>query len=244
MFVFLISVLALFGFSASAEWEETRWLQVAYTYTDFTFKDASLSQKGQLAGIRGEAGIHLFGNVAASIGGEYQDGHLNADGNSLSGGAVHSITGDYIRDTRMLAHALFNSFVVSTGLAQRYWYNNLGSGAYRQRTRFDYLPVLVTYHSNLLYVRAERDFVRRGRSLAQMSDQNPAARDVDFSLGGSSISLEVGYMLYSAKANTHVFAKYQTWNAEASDAQNDGVQTLSRPGSTTTLLQIGIGFQI
>lgn len=217
------------------------WLSADYTYTDLTYKEPGyMTEKGRLAGIRGELGVHLFGGFGLSYGGEYMDGHLDYDGSTFSGAQAKVITNDYIRQTQGLAHLIYGPVVIAAGMAQRYWYNDLVV-SYRRRTRYDYIPVYFTYRTAQVYVKIEHDIWRKGWNKSHMSDVNPAASDVEFKLGnGAGFGFEVGYVI-QGMVTTRVFAAYHKWDIGESDVQSDGTQNLIEPKNNTTEIKAGIG---
>lgn len=237
----ILALLAatLFVMPAHAQ-SSGNWLDVSYTYTDFTYKEEKMSEKAQLAGVRGEVGFSL-GPVALSVGGEYQDGHLHYDGQTFGGTPVQTYTNDYMRDLRATAHLVFHPFVLSVGVAQRYWYDDLVI-SYRRRTQYDYMPVQLTYQHERAYIRFEHDIWKKGSNTSHMSDVNPAAQDVTFTLGdGSGFGVEIGYEIPSQMVPSHIFARYHRWSVKQSDVQSDGTQLLVEPDNTTTIIQGGIG---
>lgn len=236
----LLLALISFAPSSHAQAQAQNWLDVSYTFTDFDYEESKMNEKAQLAGVRGEAGISL-GPVAFSLGGEYQDGHLHYVGETFGGTPVQTYTNDYVRDLNAKMHVVWQPFVLSIGVAQRYWYDNLVI-SYRRRTQYDYYPLELTYKQQNVYVRVEHDIWKNGRNTSHMSDVNPAAQDVNFTLGkGTGFGVEIGYEIPSAMVPTHVFVRYHRWSVKESDVQSDGTQLLVEPDNTTTILQGGIG---
>jgi len=217
------------------------WLTGDYTFTDFKYKEPGyMSESGRLAGIRGQVGINLFGGLGVSYGGEYQDGHTNYDGSTFSGTPVKVITNDYIRQTEALVHFVYGPAVFAAGMAERYWYNDLVV-SYRRRTKYNYIPVYITYRAAQVYLRVEHDIWQKGWNKSHMSDVNPAARDVEFKLGkGSGMGAELGYVI-PGMITTRVFVAYHKWDVGESDVQSDGTQNLIEPKNNTTEIKAGIG---
>jgi hypothetical protein len=220
------------------------WLQLDYTYSDLNYKEPQMSEKAQLAGIRGEAGFNFGGLFALSAGGEYQDGHTNYDGATFTGTPVKQVTNDYLRDTRLMLHLVYMPVVFSAGIGERYWYNNLVV-SYRRRTDYKYTPLVVSYSTGGMYIRFEQDLWTKGTNTSQMHDVNAAAHDVQFTLGtGTGMAVEVGYFIPNAMAGaTHLYVRYQHWSVKQSDVQNDGTQNLMEPDNNSTTIQAGIGLQ-
>lgn len=243
MRLYLISVALTFSCVARAQTEQmgSSWLSLAYTYTDLTNKQTSLNDKGRFAGIRGELGLSLFQTMGLSIGGEYQDGNMNYDGATLTGANLKTISQDYIRDLRGLVHLFYQPVIFSGGIAQRYWYSDLGY--YRRRQQFDYIPVMMTIGRESMYFKFEWDVWQKGKLKAQMSDVSAAEKDTELTQKtGSGFGVEVGYLIPSpAKLITRIYVSYHEWNVHQSDVVSDGVYSLTEPQTTTTGLQAGIG---
>lgn len=227
--------------NARAEDGARHWLNIDYTYTDLTYKEpGAMSEHGRLAGIRGEFGMYLFSNFGVSAGGEYQDGNLDYDGATFSGTPVKQITNDYFRKTEILAHIAYMPMVLSVGVAQRYWYNDLVI-SYRRRTRYDYTPIYLTYRSDNFYIRYEHDLWKKGWNKSHMSDVNASANDVEFTLGnGTGYGAEIGYLI-PGWIITRVFLAYHKWSVKESDVQSDGTQNLIEPNNNTTEIKVGLG---
>lgn len=231
----------MLGFPAFAQEGGRAWLAVDYTFTDIKYKEPGvMSEHGRLAGIRGEFGLNLFGGFGVSIGGEYQDGNLDYDGSTFGGTPVKVITNDYIRQTQALAHIAYGPAVLAVGMAERYWYDDLVI-SYRRRTRYNYIPVFLTYRAAQTYIRVEHDIWQKGWNKSHMSDVNPAAQDVEFKLGtGSGMGIELGYV-FPAMIRTRIFVSYHKWEIKESDVQSDGTQNLIEPKNNTTEIKAGIG---
>lgn len=236
----LLLLLAGAGAGARAQAGDPIWLDAAYTYTDFNYQDASASQKGRLPGVRGEVGFTLFGGVAFSAGGSYQDAALTPAGESVTGAAWNGMTSNYVRDLRAELHLIFGSVALSGGVAQRYWYSGGESaGGYRQHTEYDYFPVAVTFSlGHVLYVRGEDDIWRRGQTTLQLSDVGAAAGDVDLTQnGGGGFGVELGAYLPGRLIATHLFAAYHAWSVKDSNT----VRGVMQSKNTTTTIEGGIG---
>ncbi len=220
----------------------SHWLNVDYTYTDLVYKEPGvMSERGRLAGVRGELGLNIFGMFGASVGGEYQDGNLYYDGATFGGTPVKQVTKDYIRRTEILAHFFYDSVTVAAGMAERYWFDDLVI-SYRRRTRYNYIPVYVTYRSESMYFKIVQDIWQKGWNKSHMSDVNAAANDVEFKLGsGNGLGAEIGYMFHSGAVATRVFIAYHKWDVKESNIQNDGTQNLIEPKNNTTEIKVGIG---
>jgi hypothetical protein len=239
---FTLIFLLFSGLSAEAQWQSRRWLHVDYTYSDITYKEPGLmTETGRYAGIRGELGVNLLDYVAFSAGGSYMDGHMDYDGSTFDGTPIKVITNDYIRDTRLLAHVVYTPFVLSYGVAQRYWYNDMVI-SYRRRTRYDYQPLMLTYYQEGFYVRYEHALWGKGWNKSHMSDTGGGRQDVEFELGkGTGMGFEIGVLLPTPAFATHLFASYHKWTVKESNVQNDGVDSLVEPNNNTTTIQIGLG---
>lgn len=238
----LIKLLVLFcSLNAAAEGDTAAWLTLDYTYTDFKYTEPGLmSEHGRFAGVRGEVGFFLFSALGLSAGGEYQDGHTDYDGATFGGTPVKVITNDYIRRTEYLAHIMYGNFLISAGIAERYWYNGLQI-SYRRRTKYNYNPVYVSYRSGPVYMRLEYDVWGKGWNKSHMSDVNPAANDVEFKLGkGQGQGAEIGLLL-PGRFTTRVFVNYHEWKVKQSDIQSDGTQNLIEPENNTKELKVGLG---
>jgi hypothetical protein len=237
----IIIVIWSWARPAQAQWQSVNWLHVAYTYTDLTYKQSGMSEKGRVLGVRGEAGLNLFPRFALSVGGEYQDGNLNHDGTTLTGTTLKEITTDYFRDLRAMAHFIYTPLVISVGMGQRYWYDNL-IGTYRRRTQYDYIPLIVTTNKGPLYIQGEWDFWRKGYNTSQIADLGGAHHDVDLNQNsGGGMAFEIGYRLFSGKMMTRLFLNYRKWQVHKSDTANDGVENVTEPDNNTVTLQGGIG---
>ncbi len=218
------------------------WLNLDYTYTDFAYKEPGyMNEKGRLAGIRGEVGINFFGMLGVSAGGEYQDGHLNYDGSTFSGTPVKQVTKDYVRRTEYLAHFFYGPMTLSAGMAERYWFDDLVI-SYRRRTRYNYIPVYLSYRMDAVYLKFEHDIWQKGWNKSHMSDVNASARDVEFTLGtGTGMGVELGYLLFAGTVATRIFVAYHKWDVKESDVQSDGTQNLIEPKNNTTEIKVGLG---
>lgn len=220
----------------------SHWLNLDYTYTDLVYKEpGAMSERGKLAGVRGEVGLNLFGYIAVSAGGEYQDGNLYYDGSTFGGTPVKQVTKDYFRRTEFLAHAFYGPVSLSAGVAERYWFDDLVI-SYRRRTRYNYMPVYVTYRMETIYLKIEQDIWQKGWNKSHMHDVNASAHDVEFTLGkGTGMGAELGYMFPSGTMVSRVFIAYHKWDVKQSDVQNDGTQNLIEPKNNTTEVKVGIG---
>lgn len=225
-----------------AQYQGANWLHIDYTYMDMTYKEPDvMSEKGRLPGVRAELGLSLMPGLAISAGGEYYDGHLNYDGATFGGTPVKQVTNDYVRDLRALVHLMWAPFVLSAGVGDRYWFDDLVI-SYRRRTQYQYTPIILTYNMGGIYLSAETDLWGKGTNKSHMSDVNPAHSDVSFKLGkGSGLGFEAGMFIPSALGATRVFLRYHKWNVEQSDVQNDGVNNLVEPKNETTTVTAGIG---
>lgn len=231
------------AFPALAQEARGTWLDLAYTYNDFIYKEPGvMSERGALAGVRGELGFNIMNWFSLSLGGDYQDGNMNYDGATFGGTPVKQVTKDYVRELRGLIHFDYGPMALAVGVGERYWFNDLVV-SYRRRTRYNYTPIMITYRSPAYYLKIEKYIWQKGWNKSHMSDVNPAARDVEFKLGdGDGMAVEVGYRLPNAGAiSTQVFFKYTTWSVKESDIQNDGTQNLIEPKNNSTILQAGIG---
>lgn len=227
--------------TAHAQYQLSKWLHADFTYSDFRFVETGVatSQSG-LSGIRGEFGFALLNGLSLSAGGEYFDGHLNFDGKSFTGSALKQVTNDYLSDTRAMVHLVYAPMVLSGGLAERNWYDNL-AGSYRRRTRMSYKPIVLSYFMGSAYIAVEQDLMTKGTVTALMTDTG-APHDVSLTLGkGSGLGVEIGYYIPGAMLSTHLFARYNKWTVKASDVVNDGVRDVHEPDSTITVVQGGIG---
>ncbi len=221
------------------------WLKAAYTYSNFTYKEVKAEQKGTLPGVQGELGLGLLGNLAISAGGQYQDDQMHFKGTSLTGDEVYGIANNQVSDLRGLAHLFYGPLIVSGGVGQRYWYNDLET-AYRQRTTYNYIPVLVTLHTRSVYIKGEYDIWRGGTSKVHLSDLDSARQDIDFKQRkGGGLGVELGIIMPNALGMaTTVFVSYHKWTIEASDKATGGTDAdneLTLAASTTTIIQGGIG---
>ncbi|MBX3021685.1 MAG: hypothetical protein KF799_08430 [Bdellovibrionales bacterium] len=225
-----------------AQHQMANWLHISSTYSEFNYKEPNvMSEKGRLAGVRGELGLSFGQSLALSVGGEYQDGNLNYDGSTFDGDPVKQVTKDYVRDLRLMAHVIYAPLVLSAGVAERYWYNDLVV-SYRRRTQYNYNPVQISYFMDNVYLTVEHDVWLKGTNKSHMSDVTSTARDVEFTLGkGSGFGVEIGYMIPSPTIYTRLFLRYHKWSVKQSDTQSDGIHTLVEPDNNTTLLQAGIG---
>ncbi|MGZ3721806.1 MAG: hypothetical protein ACXVA9_02670 [Bdellovibrionales bacterium] len=218
------------------------WLNVDYTYTDMKDPEPSMSEKGRLAGIRGDIGIGLFDNFGISVGGEYQDGNLYYDGATFSGTPVKQVTKDYLRDTRAMANFMFGPMTFSAGVAQREWFNDLVI-SYRRRETYNYYPIVVTVYRDGIYMKVENDIWKSGRNKSYMHDVNAAEKDVEFQQNsGTGYGAEIGYLIPTADHfSTRIFISYHRWDVKDSDVQNDNVYDLQEPKNNTVTVQLGLG---
>lgn len=199
-----------------------------------------MTEHGRLAGVRGDLGFYLFSNFGLSAGGEYQDGNLDYDGATLTNTQIKQVTKDYIRRTEFLGHFAYGGFILSAGVAERYWFDDLVV-SYRRRTRYDYNPIYLTYRMRGFYVRYEHDLWKKGWNKSHMHDVNVAANDVEFTLGkGTGFGGEIGLVIPGALA-TRLFLAYHKWSVKESDVQSDGTQSLIEPANNTTEMKVGLG---
>lgn len=240
----IVGFATLFILSPTPSWAQglgRLWFNVDYTYTDFTHKQPGImTESGSLAGVRGEFGFYLFSNFGLSAGGEYQDGNLDYDGATFGGTQIKQTTKDYFRRTEILGHLAYGGFILSAGVAERYWYDDLVV-SYRRRTRYNYNPIYLTYRMQRFYVRYEQDLWKKGWNKSHMHDVNTSATDVEFTLGkGTGYGAEIGLFL-PGLLSTRVFVAYHKWSVKESDSQSDGTQILTEPESHTTEVKAGLG---
>lgn len=221
---------------------KSAWLNVDYTYNNLAYSQAQLNEKGNFAGVRGELGIALAGFLGVSMGGDYMDGNLNYDGAVLGGTPIQVVSKDYLRDTRAMVHMIYGGMIVSGGIAQREWYDNVPT-AYRRRETYDYYPVTVTMYRESIYIKGEFDVWKAGKNKTYMSDVSASQTDVTFKQKkGSGYGLEIGYMVHTGSAFvTRLFASYHRWDVDDSDVQSDDVHSLTEPKSRTVTIQGGLG---
>jgi hypothetical protein len=218
------------------------WLNLDYTYSDITYKEAQASESGNMAGIRGDLGIGLTQVMGLSIGGQYMEGNLNYTGQTLTGSNVQVVTKDYFSSTYGLVHLFYNSMDLSGGIAQRVWFDNL-VGSYRRRETYNYYPVALTMYRQAFYVKAELDMRFAGKNKTNMTDLSAAERPVDFTQSsGSGYGVEVGLLIPAVKIfTTHAYLSYHRWDVGDSDMQNDNVHNLVQPKNNTVTIEGGIG---
>jgi hypothetical protein len=238
----LLSGLFLCTPAAWAQYQSGHWLHADYTYSDLDFAHTgTVSEKARLAGVRGELGLNLGGLFALSAGGQYQDGHMNFDGDTLDGGHVTALSSGYIRDLRAMLHVVRVPFVLSAGVGDRLWTDH-PSGSYRRDAHYAYYPVKLTLFMNRIYVSVEDDIWRSGSDRVHMSDADPTRADVELTPdGGQGVGAEIGLFIPGALFRTHLYLSYHRWSVKASDTRNDGVADLQESSSTTSVLQGGIG---
>ncbi len=236
-------LLLLFFFGAQLHAAPSScWLKLDYTYTDIAYKEAKMTEAGRFPGIRGELGLGLTSMIGASVGGQYMEGNLNYSGETFSGASAKTVTKDYFSTTYGLIHLFFDSWVISGGIAQREWFNNLVI-SYRRRQTYSYYPLAATIYRGPLYFKAEWDWHFKGKNKTYMSDVNAAEHDVEFAQSsGSGYGAEVGVTIPTAMGfATHGFVAYHRWDIGDSDVQNDGVYNLMEPANHTTVIEGGIG---
>jgi hypothetical protein len=218
------------------------WLNVDYTYTDFTYTEPSMSEKGRLGGIRGDLGVGLFDNFGVSIGGQYQDGNLNYDGATFNATAVKQVTKDYLRETYALANIMMGPATLSGGVGQREWFDDV-PGSYRRREIYNYYPVAMTVSRDGFYFKVENILWKSGKNKSYMHDVSASEKDTEFNQGsGTMYGAEIGYLIPTQDHfASHIYASYRRWDIDASDTQNDGVLSLQVPKNTTVTIQVGLG---
>jgi len=239
---FLSASALLFTSVAAHAQANSLWLSVDYTYSDVSYTNSALAEKARLGGIRGDFGLALTSSLGLEVAGDYQDGNFSADGNTLTGATTSGLTKDYLRDTRALADLFFGSFTIGAGVAQREWYDVL-PGAYRQRTTYNYFPIVLTINEGGFYLKGEYDYWGSGTNKNYMSDLGATRQDTSLTQkSGSGWGAEIGYQLRSpALIETRIFASYHRWDVGTSDMQSDGVQALTQPKNNTVTIQGGIG---
>lgn len=221
---------------------QTAWLNMEYTYTDLSYTEGDFREIARLAGIRGELGLIVGSGLGVSAGGEYQDGTMDFSGTSYSGTNGNLISKNYIRDTRVLAHYYLDGMIVSGGLAQREWYNNL-LGQYHRRQTLNYYPALFTINSGNVYFKFEMDISMKGKLGVSMSETGGGARDIDFNQsGGSGYMVEAGLVgATSGKFFYRLFASYRRLIIDSGGSQSDGVRMVTVDKGTTDLISAGLG---
>lgn len=240
----LLMAWTSFGFGATA-WADggrSTWLNVEYTYSDYTNKESGMSETGRLAGVRGELGILLGAQFGVSVGGEYQDGNLNFDGTTLAGNYTKQLTADYFRDTRLLMNYYMGALVFSSGIVQRERYENL-PGNYHRRDTFTYYPVIATYYSYSFYFKVEIGASLKGKTNVSMSEVTPSGHDLEFARSsGSGLATEAGYIVPTGgKFATRMFLSYRRLSLGDAGTQNDGVRNVTVTQMSTDIVQAGIG---
>lgn len=237
------SVLLLFGMLMGAPYAfaQSTWLNMEYTYTDFTYKEGDFREVARLAGIRGELGL-FYGGMGVSAGGEYQDGMMDFSGTTYTGATGNLISKNYIRDTRLLAHYYIETMIISLGLAQREWYNNL-VGEYHRRQTLNYYPVIVTLAAGNAYFKLEYDAAMKGKLGVSMGETGGGARDIDFTQdGGSGFMVEAGLTgATSGKFFYRIFASYRRLLIDAGGSLSDGVHMVYANRGTMDLVSGGLG---
>ena len=217
-------VFALLGQVSHAQYQTGNWIKLDYTYTDLNSKSVDVNEtKAQFPGVRGELGLNVMRYLAVSAVGEYADYRARLMGALVDGQPVDAVTSNFTRDLRVMGHLVVSPFVLSAGIAERFWSQQIPAGA-RTRTTYAYLPAQLTYFFRRAYLSYEQDFVRRGHR--RMDDD-------DSTLGTTqAFAVELGWLIPSAIGATQIFARYQKWSVKATDQW---------PEEQTTLLQAGIG---
>ena len=245
-FIFCLALGLLTAPNAFAQNESgSVWLNADYTYSEMDYKQADMTEKGRFPGVRGDIGLALFSFVGFSAGGAYQDGNLNYDGATLSGTALkNTVTSGYLRDLRALAHLFYGPIILSGGIGQREWFDHLPN-SYRRRNTYDYTPLAITLFRDSVYIKAELDIWRGGKSRVYLSDLGGGEKDVELKQSeGTGYGAEVGVLIPNPLFKTRIFAAYHRWNIKDSETLSDGVRNITEPKSTTITISggIGIGF--
>lgn len=218
-------------------------LSLDYLYGNINYTEPGvMKESGQFPGIRGQLRLNLLSNVQLSAGGSYFDGHLFYEGATFGGTPVTQTTVDYFRDIRYLVHLKFDSVEFSSGVAERYWLNDLVI-SYKRRTEYKYIPIIIKYNAMPFYTQLEYRSWVEGTNVSTMSRVNPASRDVTFTQdkgGGYAIELGVEYPFGALKAKS--FLVYDVWSVADSDIQNDNTQNLIEPKNNTKTYILGVGF--
>ena len=231
---------------AHAQYQGGNWIKLDYTYANLEAKSTGdTAQKGQLAGARGELGFNALGYLSVSAVGEYTDFHTSFNGTPI--GQTQSqrvVTGDFARDLRVMTHLIASPVVISAGVAERLWSDQLPN-VYTARTTYAYLPAQISYYFRYAYITYEQDIWRSAKAKVAFGEGDPAASNAEFSLKGtSSFAAELGWMVPSALGTTRLFLRYQKWTTRASEPVENGLASVVFPELETTLIQggIGIGF--
>lgn len=239
----LFILLFIAGASAHAQHAgQSLWLNVDYTYSDFTYKEPTTIQKGRLAGVRGDVGLGLLDNFGVTVGGQYQDGNLNYDGALATGENARFVTSDYFKETFAMATLMAGPVTFSAGVAQREWYNNL-NGHYRRRESAQYFPSTITFYKSGFYLKGEMFTWKSGHVKMYMHDVQVEETDVDLNQGsGNGYGGEVGFLIPNAMhAFSRIYLSYRKWDIGASDAQMDPVQRIMVDKHTVEIWQAGVG---
>lgn len=240
-----VLLLLFTGNAFAQEISRGAWLNLDYTYSNHSYAESLMNEKGNFPGIRGELGLGLGSVLGISAGGEYMEGNPFYNGQTFTGTPVQTTTKDYVSDMRALVHIFMGSFALAGGVARREWYDNLVI-SYRRREIYNYYPVQLTLNRGSFYFRGEYDIWERGTNTSYMSDLGAPHQDVHFTQSsGSGWGVEVGCEIpTSAGFASRIFVMYQQWNVAGSDIQNDGTQNLQEPTNSTTTISggLGIGF--
>lgn len=231
-----------FVLPAQAQWQQANWLSLDYIYDQFKYREpGAMSERGALPGVRGEAGLNLTSWLSLGIGGQYASGNLKYNGATFNGTPVKTLTIDRNWQGSAKLHFLFSPFVLSVGQARRYVYNDLMI-SYRREQIYNYMPITLMYMPAPFYFILEhRDFLD-GKNRSHMGDLGGGRNDVTFKQKkGKGSAAEIGYVVPSSPMQTRLSVRYERWDIDASDVQNDGVQDLVEPKNYTEEIIFGIG---
>ncbi len=233
-------------------------------YLDYEEDNAKVKEKGVMFGIAGRYVFQGRDGFYFSSAMEINYGGLDYDGQTWAGTPVSGDTDDWIINCRgVTGFAVYENQALSvtpfTGLAYRYWYDDIkASGGYQREIQYLYVPVGVEVvgmlpHGWRVAISTEYDLFLCGRVKSYLSDADPGyndpENDQDFASGyGLRVSAVFKKRISRDRAiSIEPFVRY--WNIDKSDYATLTYYAayagkVYEPENTSTIygLKVGIGF--
>ncbi|MBA3036688.1 MAG: outer membrane beta-barrel protein [Desulfobacterium sp.] len=165
-------------------------ISAVYNYFEYSEPEVDIDITGFMAGIKGKYTFCSTTGFIFSAELEYTYGlNTEYDGATWAGTPLNEDSKDWIVEPRLLTGGrlkLDEHFIINPyfGLGARYWHNDIdGSGSYRRKTEYLYLPVgtNVTYKVSENFkwgVNLEFDIFLWGQNRSYLSDSDPGFNDV------------------------------------------------------------------
>lgn len=228
--------------SAFAQSTSGNWWSADYIYDQFQYREpGSMKETGGMPGARMEVGASLAPQISLGVGGRYASGHLTYDGATTGGAPVITTTKDRHWHIQSKLYFMFDQWQLAAGWARRFLYNDLVI-SYRREQTYEYVPIGLTYYSGSFFFTYEHRHFLKGLNKSYMHDIDPNRKDIELKQkSGRGYAIEIGTILPSQSVKTKVSLAYESWNVNASEVKNDGVQDLVEPKNETQEFIFSIG---